>query len=391
MRRPVFSGMLSVLTLPAFANAIQLFTGLNYANPAELFKVQESEFIIGSVGQNLNMKFRGNSINFNTFRYDEGRATTNQTDALPYGRFARRINQKLVLGVDVTEPYFSNLRWGNNSILRYITTQTVLRDVDISPRASVALSQSLFVGAGLNINLLRNNEINFAVPTGPLSYANLINKSSATKTGFNLGAYYVVNPTNFVGVSYFSPIKMNTTGPSILNGTNVFNNDYSSPLPLPATGVLSFTHFFSKTWLANLQMFYSDWSPLKTVDLINTAVGSDFIFQSKYRGSYAFIGVVRHQYTEKLGLSLIGVMDTNPVPSTLRSPALPSDNQYALAISSDYALTKQATLQFIYGHGVAKPRINLSAPTPAGERLQLTTGHINVNANVIDLRVKIAV
>ncbi|WP_426741212.1 outer membrane protein transport protein, partial [Pseudomonas aeruginosa] len=128
----------------------------------------------------------------------------------PYGRVAKRLNDKTVVAVDLTEPFNSNLDWGNDAFTRYAATQNYLTDVDLSPKISYAISKKLQIGGGINFNVLLKNEVNWAFPTGQSTYANLINRSSSFGVGYNLGINYAVNDTNFLGITYYSRIRQNT-------------------------------------------------------------------------------------------------------------------------------------------------------------------------------------
>lgn len=384
--RIIAVAMLPILSFNAYANVIQFFTGISYSNPAELFQTKDSQLILGGTALNAKMRFNGLSLNANTFGYEQGVARFNTTGVLPYGRLAHRISDRLVLGLDVTEPYFSKIDWGNDSVLRYVSTQTLLTDIDISPRASWSVSKSLYIGGGLNFNQTRNAQVNFAYPVSPTQYGNLVNKLSSYKLGYDLGAYYVVNPTNYVGLSYFSALNMRMTGTSQLDGTYT---DMNSSLSLPATTVLSYTHMFSQAWLTNWQVFYSDWSNVRSLVLNSTAAGRNFNFQQDNHGSVAVVGAVRHQYSAKLGLTLIGVVDTNPASDALRGPGLPSDNQYFLAIAADYQANRNTSFKLTYGRGVSNPLISTNFTPPGGQPSPLTFGRININAQVIDLQIKI--
>jgi len=59
-------------------------------------------------------RFQGTVLNFNNGQSGQGTSYTRTTSFLPYGRIASRLNEKTVFAVDVTEPFHSNLNWGNN-------------------------------------------------------------------------------------------------------------------------------------------------------------------------------------------------------------------------------------------------------------------------------------
>ncbi|HAT1862538.1 TPA: hypothetical protein I8Z33_002861, partial [Legionella pneumophila] len=214
--RLIFTGVLCLLTLNAQANVIQYFAGISYNNPADLFKVKNGILLVGGTGSYADLQFKGSVLNFNTFQYDSGVNHSRTYVVWPYGRVAKRLNDKTVVAVDLTEPFNSNLDWGNDAFTRYAVTQNYLTDVDLSPKISYAISKKLQIGGGINFNVLLKNEVNWAFPTGQLTYANLINRSSSFGVGYNLGANYVVNDTNFLGITYYSRIRQNTTGTSYL-------------------------------------------------------------------------------------------------------------------------------------------------------------------------------
>lgn len=382
--------LFALVSFNAYANVFQYFTGITYNNPAELFKVAQSEFIFGGTGFNVAGQFNGLSLNFNTLQQDYGSSVTQNVNVLPFGRIAKRINKQLVLGVDVTEPFNSNLYWGRNSVTRYVSTETLITDIDVSPRFSFNAFPKLFIGAGLNFNFLKNNETNWALPTGPSSYSTLVNRSSSFALGYDVGAYYLLDDNNFVGAVYYSSLPMHTRGTSTFNG-NV-RTDLAFNFSFPATTVFSYVHLFSPAWLVNFQVFRSEWNINQAARYYNTAAlppsPANFIFPTRYKQSWAYNAAVRHQFTEKLGLTAIGLADFSPERDNLRPVNFPSDTIYFLALAADYHVTKSTSLELLYGHGFLHTLIN-NQISLTGTPQPLTTGNIHFNVDVVDLRIKV--
>lgn len=388
MRYPL-AAFLCLSALSAQANVIQYIAGISYSNPAELFKVQKTDFIIGGTSFYTNGRFSGNAFNFNTFQYDSGVSNTNRFSFLPYGRIAKRWNDKLVFGVDVTQPIHSNLVWGANAITRYAATDTLATDVDISPRLSFSVTRQLYIGAGLNFNFLQNNESNWAMPISQTEYAKLINRTSGFNVGYDLGMYYAFNQSTFFGAAFFSAIKQDTRGTSWL--ADRVNNNLSFDFSIPATSVFSLTHIFSPKWLVNLQALRTDWSVNQYVRFNHTAAEPEnFSFPMMFSKSWAYIGALRRQLNEKTGLTLIGVVDYGPERDELRTINFPADTQFFLALSADYHLTKATSFELLYGHGFSK---TLTAKTFEfnGQVMPLTCGRVQMNADVLDLKIRIQV
>ncbi|KTC86321.1 OmpP1/FadL family transporter [Legionella brunensis] len=381
---------LSLTSISSHANVLQYFTGITYSNPAELFKVKKNDFLIGATGFYADVRFAGSVLNFNTFQYDNGVSASRRFSLLPYGRIATRVNDKLVIGVDVTQPFHSNLIYGDDAFTRYAVTDTLMTDVDISPRFSFNAFPKLNVGAGLNFNFLKDNETNWALPISQTAYTKFVNRTSGFGVGYDLGAYYMANSSNFFGATYYSSIKQKTRGESIFN-TSV-SNDLVFNFRMPTTTVLNYVHLFNPKWLASFQVFCSQWNANQYARIRNTAApppfGPNFTFTMKYNASWAYAAAVRKQQSENLGLTLIGLIDDGPERDHLRTLNFPSDTQYFLALGADYHLSKTATMEMLYGHVISNTTINNFLPLN-GQQTPFTTGRVRINADVFELRFKL--
>jgi len=383
------AGILCMFALNAHANVIQYFAGISYSNPSELFKVKKDLLLLGSTGSYANLSFTGSVLNFNTLQYGSGIAHSQTYTAMPYGRIARRFNDKLVFGLDVTEPFNSNLNWGSYTFTRYANTQNLLTDVDVSPKFAYSLTKQLQIGGGLNFNFLTNNEVNFALPTGQFTSENLINPSSSTGFGFNLGATYILNETNFFGFTYYSKIKQRTKGKSYL-GPN-FSPNLELTFWMPTTYVASYVHIFNPKWLVSLTGFRTDWSLNQFVRLYNTAAPppmSNFVFNMGFSNSYAYTVAVRNQFTKKLGLTLVGMQDNGPEKDNLRTITFPAFRQYFIGLAGDYHFNESTSIELLYGHVFSNPKIHNQVAV-GNASIPFTTGKVNINVDVVDLKLKV--
>ena len=109
------TGVLCILAFSAHANVIQYFSGISYNNPSELFKVKQYELILGGTGSYADLSFKGSVLNFNTMQYNSGINHSRTYTLMPYGRIAKRINDKTVFALDITEPFNSNLNSKDNA------------------------------------------------------------------------------------------------------------------------------------------------------------------------------------------------------------------------------------------------------------------------------------
>ena len=162
---------------------------------------------------------------------------------------------------------------------------------------------------------------------------------------------------------------------------------------MPATTIVSYVHIFNPTWLVSLQAFQSEWNVNQYARLFNTAVPSPFshfTFDMHFKKSYAFLAAVRNQLTEKLGLTLAGMIDNGPEQNNLRTITFPSDSQYFIGLIGDYHFNAQTSVELLYGHVFSSPNIQ-NRVMINNESIPFTTGQININTDVLDFKIKIQV
>lgn len=381
--------MLCLLAANAQANVIQYFAGISYNNPSELFKIKNDQLLFGGTGSYADLAFSGSALNFNTFQYESGVNHSQTYTLMPYGRLAKRVNDKVVFALDVTEPFNSNLNWGDYSFTRYANTQNYLTDVDISPKFSYGINQKWQIGGGLNFNYLLKNEVNWAFPTGPTTFATLTNPTSSFGLGYNVGVTYILDQSNFIGLTYYSKIKQNTRGTSSL-GAN-FNPNLALNFFMPTTIVANYVHIFSPKWLISITGIQSQWSLNQYVRIYNTAVpapNSNFAFHMGFDDAYAAIVALRKQVTEKAGLTFVGMIDVGPEQGPLRTITFPSYDQYFIGLQGDYAFNSSTSVELLYGHVISAPGID-NTVVINGNAIPFTKGNVNINVDVLALKLKV--
>ena len=152
----------SVISLAAFTSAhatsYQIFTNIGFTNPASLNSIKKAEFIMGGLIINSRFHFTGTAAGV------RGSTTSRTEDYLPYGRVAMRFSPKWVGSFDITQPYFTDIQYPRNSVVKFFATETFIRDTNFSPKVSYQATERLALGAGLDFNNLYNGQLNFVVP-----------------------------------------------------------------------------------------------------------------------------------------------------------------------------------------------------------------------------------
>lgn len=361
-------GMSSAVHSIAYQNDL----GLAYANPADLGLVNRVEVIGGGNEIYLKSKYTG------LLGSSYGTGISETSGFLPLGRFAYRLTPKVVVGVDITEPIYSNFRFPVTSFVAPAATNVILYDTDISPRVAFKATDSLTLGLGLNINYLYEAELSFLVP--PLG--NLHNGGDAWNMGYNLGLSYAINKTTFLGLSFYSGMRQHVQGISTWGPLS--SNDNINPM-VPGAVSLELTKFLSQTWLVNLTIRDILWSPFQTLSVRNSALGVNLIFPQNYYDSFTYSLLTRYAFNDKIaGLAFVQYLPKSQ-STPFRSIGLPPNDANVVGVGAEYTISQGLTALLTYGYVWGSAPIDMQYPF--GPAL----GNVKVTANVVGLRVKYSV
>lgn len=352
-------------TLPAYAFGPQSFLGLNYSNPAALNLVKQGEVIVGGTELWVNTKFSG------TYAGITSSAESHTISFIPYGRLAYRVDPKIVVGVDVTQPLFTAFVYPNNSFIASAAVNSFTRDVDISPRASFQVTEKLAVGVGLNFNSLYNAEASFAIPAVGILY----NKADSWAYGYNLGLFYAARQETLLGLSYYSQITQHLTGHSVLGPVITSNLQSTAIAPQTISGEA--IQFVAPNWLFDAVIRYSIWTPLRFLTLQNTAIGNVTI-PLHYFNSFDYSLATKYDFNEQWS-GLAKVEYGGPMqPTAYDPPALPTGGSWVFGVGAQYAIVKGFSAKLLYGYGFMDPANNIAAP------LGQLVGHTQTWAHGVD-------
>lgn len=356
------------LDLPSDA-AYQLFANIAYSNPAELAGVKNRELLLGGTALFPVFIFSG------MYNSTYGRATSHASGFIPYGRLAWRLNPKIVAGLNITEPAFTTINYGNNSIVSAYSVSTIVRDVDIGPQLSYQVTPRLSVGAGLDANRMYNLQLNFAVPPNGV----LTNKFSNWGYGWNAGLSYGLTPSTFLNLSYYSKITHHAYGTSTWGG-HASTRD-NTTISLPATYTLNVIQLLSSKFLLSGTLRFIQWNVQRYVNLNNTAAGN-FSFPQSYSNGWDMQLAGRYQAAPQVGVLGALSYDTNVESTPYRPVGLPTYSVFVPAVGVDYSFAKSWMVKLIYAHAFSHPSIRLAGlPGPL-------VGNVKINANLVDLSIK---
>lgn len=184
-----------------------------YSNPAELSRVEKIQTIIGNLFLNPVARFNGEVLGVS------GTAKSNVNDSLPYLLAGFRINDKAVVGLNITPSGYGHLNWPMDSFVAYDSTVTKVLYYRFGFQSEYQFSEKLSLGIGFNLEWNKLAELNFIVAGS----GNQINKVSGLNYTGDFGLYYKINPKLFLSIAGYTQVNTYGYGTSSL-GTVVNNN-----------------------------------------------------------------------------------------------------------------------------------------------------------------------
>ena len=304
----------------AHATIVQYLWGNTYENPAALNMTKDGVFTLGVIWAAPSSNFSGMTQN------GPANASASSSAGLPYFSLAKRLSPDLVVGLDCSRPFYGDLDYGINSSVAGFSTRTTLNSVDLSPKVSWQVTPQLALGAGFSATQLYGININFALAPGQ----EVTNQGSGWAYGFNLGASYALNQTNFLALSVFSGSNITFKGPSTYQGNS--NPLTITGVGLPTTVIASWTHMFSMRAGMAVKAVYAGWGTTEAISLSNMGGLGPAVFPTKFKNT-GTLNIVGFDHFNS-GYGVVGglQLDSTGVDTANRSlpfPTAPATTVYA--------------------------------------------------------------
>ncbi|MDF0667263.1 MAG: outer membrane protein transport protein [Nitrospira sp.] len=210
---------------------------------------------------------------------------------------------KLTVGVGVTTPFGSVLRWPDDGPFRTVTTFTALPLFDIKPTFAYQLLPNLSIGVGADIYTFASffgegqAERQLISPGGLAPAESQLEVSGkGTAPGFNVGALYTAlrngegQPVANVAVVYRSQATLHLDGALLVNGVKAQDATTTLVLPQVITGGIALwpVRNIEREWKAELNVDYVGWNSVQNLD-IHLASGTVIPQPQNWTDTYAIL------------------------------------------------------------------------------------------------------
>ena len=265
---------------------------------------------------------------------------------VPNAYYAFRLTPDVHLGVGLNSPFGLRTEYDPGWLGHYQAIKSEVKTININPSIAYKFSDTLSLGAGLNIQWVEATLTNRI----PLYGQPLVTiKGDDYGWGYNLGALWQATPSTRVGLSYRSEIDYTLEGSSGASDPVVgaLTGPVTAAITLPDSASLSLFHKLSTSWDLLADVTWTGWSDFDDLPIqgtVNKTTPENWEDILRYS-----LGATWHM-SEKLSLRGGIAYDEAPVSDLYRTPRIPDGARTWVAIGGQYRLSRKSVLDFGYAH-----------------------------------------
>lgn len=266
---------------------------------------------------------------------------------VPNAYYAFRLTPDVHLGVGLNSPFGLKTEYDADWIGRYQAIKSEVKTININPSIAYKVSETVSLGAGLNIQWVEATLTNRQPLPAPVPLVTI--KGDDYGWGYNLGALWQLTPATRVGLSYRSEVDYTLEGTSSASDPVVgaLNGPVTAAVTLPDSASLSLLHKLSPAWDLLADVTWTGWSDFDDLPIRGT-VNKTTIENWEDILRYS-LGATWHM-SDQLSLRGGVAYDEAPVSDLYRTPRIPDGARTWVAVGGQYRLSRQRVLDFGYAH-----------------------------------------
>jgi long-chain fatty acid transport protein len=277
------------------------------------------------------------------------------------GFYVHSLSKDFKVGLGMLSNFGLSEKFGQGFVGRYYVKEAALVGITFAPVASYRVNEQFSIGGGPNIMvgyMKTTANINNLLPPGT-GDGQFEVKDTTVGVGGEFGILYEPKKGTRVGVTYYSPIKLNfsdtptfsnlgTIGGN-LQANGVLNKRVDLGITVPQHVILSGYHELSDAWAIMGDFGWENWSKFGQVDVsVVSSTTTSLTTASKFDDTYHVgIGTQYRLNTEWL-LNGGFAYDSSMVSNANRSIALPTAATYKFGLGADWLMNQKIKLGFSY-------------------------------------------
>lgn len=327
-----------------------------FFNPAGMTRIAGKQIVVAAHAITPSAKFTGTGGAGNNMGGDAG-----STAVVPNAYFTMDVGSNMTAGVGINAPFGLKTEYDPNWVGKHQAIKSSISTVNVNPSLAYKVSDALSVGLGLDYQQI----------TGELSQFNggalgtAVIKGNDSAWGYNLGALYNVDSDTRVGMAFRSPISYKLKG-TVTTALPAANGLATLDIKLPGSFSLSGVHKMSDSYEVMADVTWTGWSSFKQVKIVDGNGATISNTPENWKDTVRVSVGATHRYSEQWRVRAGLAYDQTPVNDAFRTARIPDNNRTWLALGGQYAVSKQAAIDFGYAHLFVKDApINSASPAPA--------------------------
>lgn len=311
--------------------------------------------------------------------------------------YGQQIDDHWSAGLGFSMPYGLETNYSNNWVGRYNAIESRVLTYNINPAVAFRFNEQLSIGAGFNV-LYADARLTNAIDYGSLSYLATRGGFGAPSSrqfdglqkltgddwgyGWNAGVLYEPQPGLRFGAAYRSKVDVELEGDVRIRGNPSFAQapgplqafsvsqklPISANLNLPATFALGGYYDVTDRLAIMAGTIWTDWSQFQELRVnFENSDRPDSVQPENWTDTWRTALGVAYKLDNGWMLRSGFEYDPTPVKTKYRTPRVPDEDRYWLAVGADYNPTPELSLAFAYNY-LFTPNYNI-------DDTEVTTGN----------------
>jgi long-chain fatty acid transport protein len=374
-----------------------------FYNPAGINRFTNQQLVFAVDPVVTSFKYTGTAA-INTIEDGAPQAVTAQGGSasfIPAMHYVTPLSEIVSFGLSVDVPFGLMTNYGKSTALRYVSTMSSVKVIDIGPVLSFKLSDNIAFGFGPDLQIM-HGEFDQVGTNGVIEWdGDGINRADDTGYGMHAGMMYDLSDATRFGLSYHSQVVHHLTGTSSFSGPlvrealEIPSGEITSKrakvnITLPPYTALSAYHKLNSDVALMGSVIYTQWSTLQNLVLQNVAGIQDLeastnvivTIPQHFRNTYSLSLGADYFATDKITLRGGLGYDQTPVSNIYRNVQMPDNNHYAVAVGGHYQTTSTIGFDIGWTHIFVK-QANVNPPAQVtGDEIATTNGSVTGGADV---------
>jgi long-chain fatty acid transport protein len=275
--------------------------------------------------------------------------------------YVTSLGKDVKVGLGILNNFGLGLQYEQGFVGRYYVKQATLAGITFAPVASVQVTEKWSIGGGPNVMLgilKYTSNINNLAPPG-IGDGQLEVKDTAAGVGGQFGILFEPQKGSRVGVTYYSPIKLNfsdtpdfsnlgTIGTALQNN-GLLNRNIDLGFTVPQRVIVSGYHELTDRLALMGNFGWDNWSQFGEVEVtVNTANPTSLTTVSNYKDTYHVAIGGQYRLNPEWLLNSGFAYDSSMVSAANRPLAIPVGATYKYGLGANWLVRPTVKLGFSY-------------------------------------------